>query len=203
MTNKTETRKTSPAKAEAVAVLTTLESEGSALAVLYRKEQSSLKRNFKRSIASDGLDYRLGLLMATLSAEAEDGRIKSVRLAQVGIANIDKRRRAEALWFYQNHTECEVYIKASKKGFTSLTALQAAMRKAAKAEAKEQSNVGPNTESEVTESEVTESVVTESVATVESIVAYVLANAKENNVSLLEIAEALLEADSDKLDIAA
>jgi hypothetical protein len=38
------------------------------------------------------------------------------------------------MWFVENEDACRAKIKASKKGFTSLTALQAAMRKDDKAE---------------------------------------------------------------------
>ena len=123
-----------------IPAINTLGSEGSALAEMYKKEQTSLKKKFTQSVKMDQLSYRLGKLLNTLSAEAEGGRIKSKRLAEVGIANIDKRRRAEALWFYQNYKKATAFIKASKKGFTSLTALQLAMKKADK------SNDGPSTE---------------------------------------------------------
>ncbi len=83
--------------------------------------------------------------MFALKQESE-GRIPSARLKECGINSIDKRRRSEALWFVENETEARDFIKASKKGFTSLTALQAAMRKSAKAdeqpEADTESNVG-------------------------------------------------------------
>jgi len=62
-----------------------------------------------------------------------------------GIHTIDRRRRSEALWFVENQAECLEFMKASKKGFTSLTALQAAMRKAnadTKPAKAEPSNVG-------------------------------------------------------------
>ena len=38
------------------------------------------------------------------------------------------------MWFADNEDECRAFIKTSKKGFTSLTALQAAMRKANKSD---------------------------------------------------------------------
>ena len=86
--------------------------------------------------------------MFALKQESE-GRIPSARLKECGINSIDKRRRSEALWFVENETEARQFIQASKKGFTSLTALQAAMRKSAKAdetpeqpEADTESNVG-------------------------------------------------------------
>ena len=51
----------------------------------------------------------------------------------------------------ENEADCRDFIKASKKGFTSLTALQAAMRKADKAsepKADDKSNVGLNSEAD-------------------------------------------------------
>jgi len=106
----------------------------------------------KQSTKANGFDTRLGKLLSTLKAQSalDSGQIPTHVLRTHGIANIDRRRRAEALWFYENQAECVAFIKASKKGFTSLTALQAAMRKAAKADeptAKaEPSNVGHSDE---------------------------------------------------------
>jgi len=175
-----------------IPAIDTLESEGLALAKMYKKEQASLKRKFKQSTALDGFDYRLGKLMATLSAEAEGDKIKSKRLAEVGIANIDKRRRSEALWFYQNYDKANAFNKASKKGFTSLTALQSAMKKADK------SNDGPSTEGD-TEGD-TES--KPSNVNAESIVANVLATAKKYDIDLQQVVEMLIDsATSTEVEI--
>ena len=108
----------------------TLESEGKALASIWR---GIIKGNLENSTKADGFDTRLGKLMLKLKAEGGQ-RISSDRLKDCGIAKIDKRRRAEAMWFVENETACRDFIQASKKGFTSLTALQSAMKKAAKAE---------------------------------------------------------------------
>ena len=175
-----------------IPAINTLESEGSALAEMYKKEQTSLKKKFTQSIKMDQLSYRLGKLMDTLTAEAEGGRIKSKRLAEVGIANIDKRRRSEALWFYQNYDKATAFIKASKKGFTSLTALQSAMNKADK------SNDGPSTEGD-TEGD-TEG--KPSNVNAESIVANVLATAEKYNVDLQQVVEMLIDsATSTEVEI--
>ena len=98
--------------------------------------------------------------MFALKQEA-NGRIQSARLKDCGINGIDKRRRSEALWFVENETEARQFIQASKKGFTSLTALQAAMRKAEKAsEPKAETHEQPEAETEsnvgLTESETQE-----------------------------------------------
>ena len=139
-----------------VAEINTLEAEGKALAKEWKSICRADKSRFTKSTKADGFDTRLGKLMFALKQESE-GRIPSARLKECGINSIDKRRRSEALWFVENETEARDFIQASKKGFTSLTALQAAMRKSAKAdetpeqpEADTESNVGP-TESETQE----------------------------------------------------
>ena len=93
--------------------------------------------NVKQTTKANGFDTRLGKLLSTLKAQSsvDSGQIPTHVLRTHGIANIDRRRRSEALWFYENQAECLEFIKQSRKGFTSLTALQAAMRKAAKAAA--------------------------------------------------------------------
>ena len=103
--------------------------EGKALARIW-KQTNSLKDTTKAS----GFDTRLGKLLQQLKASSplDSGQISRQTLTTHGIHTIDRRRRAEALWFVENEVECRDFIKASKKGFTSLTALQAAMRKASK-----------------------------------------------------------------------
>ena len=119
-------------KAQTKVVGTTIEAmikEGKALARIW-KQTNSLKDSTKAS----GFDTRLGKLLQQLKASSsmESGQISRQVLTTHGIHTIDRRRRAEALWFVENEVECRDFIKASKKGFTSLTALQAAMRKASK-----------------------------------------------------------------------
>ena len=175
-----------------IPAINTLESEGSALAEMYKKEQTSLKKKFTQSIKMDQLSYRLGKLLDTLSAEAEGGRIKSKRLAEVGIANIDKRRRSEALWFYQNYDKATAFIKASKKGFTSLTALQSAMKKADK------SNDGPSTEGNTEGNTATDSVddllpSNTTFATANDLADAVVAIATERGIDLQQVVELLID----------
>ena len=184
-----------------IPAINTLESEGSALAEMYKKEQTSLKKKFTQSIKMDQLSYRLGKLLDTLTAEAEGGRIKSKRLAEVGIANIDKRRRSEALWFYQNYDKATAFIKASKKGFTSLTALQSAMKKADK------SNVGPSTEGNTEGSTATDSVddllpSNTTFATANDLADAVVAIATERGIDLQQVVELLIDsATSSEVEI--
>lgn len=147
------------------AKINTLEAEGFALAKEWKSICKADKTRFTKSTKADGFDTRLGKLMFALKQEA-NGRITSQRLKDCGINTIDKRRRSEALWFVENETEARAFVQASKKGFTSLTALQAAMKKADKSakadeqaetheqpEADTESNVGLDSEAETKQSE--------------------------------------------------
>ena len=140
-----------------VVVNNTLEAEGFALAKEWKQITKGDKARFTKATKADGFDTRLGKLMQKLKAEGGE-RISTQRLKDCGIDGIDKRRRAEALWFVENETACRDFIKASKKGFTSLTALQAAMKpkapkkpkadKPVQPEADDKSNVGLDSEAD-------------------------------------------------------
>ena len=126
-------------------------SEGKDLGAIWKKRMASQRRTFTSDTNPEGFDTRLGKLLQQLKASSsmDSGQISREVLTAHGLHVIDRRRRSEALWFVENEVECKKFIKASKKGFTSLTALQAAMRKAANAEADapqqpkaEPSNVG-------------------------------------------------------------
>jgi len=137
----------------------TLEAEGFALAKEWKQITKGDKARFTKATKADGFDTRLGKLMQKLKAEGGE-RISTDRLKDCGINGIDKRRRSEALWFVENETACRDFIAKSKKGFTSLTALQAAMKpkadpkpkadadKPTGSEADEKSNVGLNSEAD-------------------------------------------------------
>ena len=143
---------------EVIPTISTLESEGVALATMWKSMVSAESKRFSENTQAEGFDTRLGKLMQQLKAEGGE-RISSDRLKACGIHTIDKRRRAEAMWFVENEVVAREFMKASKKGFGSLTALQFAMAKAAKAdepkvtegevsaeansEANDKSNVGP------------------------------------------------------------
>ena len=117
-----------------VVVNNTLEAEGFALAKEYKSITRGDKSRFTKATKADGFDTRLGKLMQNLRLESESRQINSQRLRDCSINTIDRRRRSEAMWFADNEDECRAFIKTSKKGFTSLTALQASMRKANKSD---------------------------------------------------------------------
>ena len=116
-----------------VAEINTLEAEGFALAKEWKSICKADKARFTKSTKADGFDTRLGKLMFALKQEGGQ-RISSARLKECGIDGIAKQRRAEALWFVENESEARAFMKTSKKGFTSLSALQKAMAKSAKAD---------------------------------------------------------------------
>ena len=103
--------------------------EGKALGRIW-KQTNSLKDSTK----PNGFDTRLGKLLQELKAQStlDSGQVSRQTLTTYGIHTIDRRRRAEALWFVENEVACREFMKASKKGFTSLSALQKAMNAAAK-----------------------------------------------------------------------
>jgi hypothetical protein len=127
--------------------------EGKALFDIWKKKESSAKAAFTNDTKAEGFDTRLGNLLLKLqkASSMNGGRISREILATHNLHKIDKRRRSEALWFVKNQSEATAFIETSKKGFTSLTALQAAMRKAAKAD-KPQTTEG-ETQTETTEGE--------------------------------------------------
>jgi len=112
-------------------------SEGQDLGKIWKSRLASQRKTFTSDTNAKGFDTRLGKLLQQLKAASsmDSGQISRQVLTDHGLHIIDRRRRSEALWFVENEVECREFIKASKKGFTSLTALQAAMRKSAKAEA--------------------------------------------------------------------
>lgn len=127
--------------------------EGKALFDIWKKKESTAKAAFTNDTKAEGFDTRLGNLLLKLqkASSMNGGRISREILATHNLHKIDKRRRSEALWFVKNQAEATAFIETSKKGFTSLTALQAAMRKAAKAD-KPQTTEG-ETQTETTEGE--------------------------------------------------
>ena len=112
-------------------VLSTLEAEGIVLAKMWSSICRADKARFKKSIQADGFDTRLGKLLQSLKSEG-GVQISTNRLRDCNLHKIDRRRRSEALWFVENEKDCRKFAKASKKGFTSLTALQRAMKIASK-----------------------------------------------------------------------
>ena len=163
--------------------------EGKALARIW-KQTNSLKDSTKAS----GFDTRLGKLLQQLKASApvDSGQISRQTLTTHGVHVIDRRRRSEALWFVENEVECREFIAKSKKGFTSLTALQAAMRKASKeADAPQQPKAEP---SNVGQSEAAPAKAEKPVVVTKQIVFDKLVKVCDaNGIDMLELAEMIID----------
>jgi len=170
--------------------ISTLEDQGKALAEQWSVITKGETKRFNASTKTTGFDTLLGKLMVELKAEGGE-RIASQRLRECHLHLIDKRRRAEAMWFVENEDACRKHIAESKKGFTSLTALQRSMKPSKpKAEAETdnseadvKSNVGPNEEPTVT-------------VTKELVFDKLVAVCRANKIDLLDIAEMLMSVDT-------
>ena len=163
--------------------------EGKALGSIWRQTNS-----LKQTIKDNGFDTRLGKLMQKLKAASsmDSGQISRQVLTTHGIHCIDRRRRSEALWFVENEKECREFIAKAKYKGSSLTALQAAMRKAAKGSEdqpskEEPSNVGqsePTEQPKAARPQITHTVMVNTI----------LAQTKLNNLDLEKIIEDLMSA---------
>tara|TARA_R110002050_G_scaffold242813_2_gene379175 strand:+ start:934 stop:1509 length:576 start_codon:yes stop_codon:yes gene_type:complete len=174
--------------------------EGKALGSIWR-QVNSLKQTTKES----GFDTRLGKLLQQLKASStvDSGQIPTHVLRTHGIQQIDRRRRSEALWFVENEKECRQFIVDNKFKGSSLTALQAAMRKAAKADEADNSEAEP---SNVGQSEPTEQPKADAPKqrySKTAIVNAVIAQAELNEVDLEEIINDLIEVLADRQTAAA
>jgi len=165
--------------------------EGKALYSIWRQTNS-----LKDSTKAKGFDTRLGKLLQQLKAQStvDSGQISRQTLATYHVDKIDRRRRSEALWFVENEVECREFIKNSKKGFTSLTALQAAMRKASK-EAEAEPTEVEAAEDKPSKEEVS-NVGQSNKPSKDDIVKSIVKACQYSGIDLLDIAEALMEIDT-------
>ena len=165
--------------------------EGKALGSIWRQVNS-----LKQTIKENGFDTRLGKLLQQLKASStvDSGQIPTHVLRTHGIQQIDRRRRSEALWFVENEKECREFIANGKFKGSSLTALQASMRKAAKADEAETtegeaSNVGQSEPTEQPKADAPKPRITHKV-----MVNTILAQAELNGLDLEKIIEDLMAA---------
>lgn len=164
--------------------------EGKALGRIW-KQTNSLKDSTK----ANGFDTRLGKLLMQLKAASslDSGQISRQVLTTHGIHKIDRRRRAEALWFVENEVKCREFMQASKKGFTSLSALQKAMNAADKAASEpakaEPSDVGQSepTPAKAEKSGATEQRSVNVIVTRTKMVSTILEHCKRSNLNLEDI----------------
>jgi hypothetical protein len=143
--------------------------------------------------------------MQKLKAQSslDSGQISRQTLTTYGIHCIDRRRRSEALWFVENETEIRAFIETSGFKGSSLTALQAAMRKAAKG-SDEPQNEQPKAEpSNVGQSDEAPAKAERPKITHKVMVNTILAQAKLNDLDLEKIIEDLMAALPTEAKVAA
>ena len=187
-----EVAKEVPMTNEVNPAISTLESEGVALATMWKAMVLAEAKRFSDLTKAEGFDTRLGKLMQELKAEGGE-RISGDRLKACGIHTIDKRRRAESLWFVENEVACREFIKASKKGFTSLSALQKAMAISAKKDLP----IADEVSDEPVADEVSEKAKSDVGPTItkEVVFDHLLKVCKANKINLLDLAEMLMSYD--------
>ena len=170
------------------AVLATLELQGADIARQWKAITKGDKARFTQHTQANGFDMQLVKLMVALSVECE-GRIKSSRLADCGINVVDKRRRSEAMWFVNNEVEAREFIAKSKKGFTSLSALQKAMAVANKKASSKDDTASTKDKPKADASPKTSEA---KPATKDTIFKELLAICKASDVNIMDIAEMLM-----------
>ena len=172
--------------------ITTLEDQGKALAEQWEVITKGDKKRFDKSTKTDGFDTKLGQLMVELKAEGGE-RIASQRLRDCHLHLIAKQRRAEALWFVENEDAARKLIAESKKGYTSLSALQKAFNKSNKPKADATDEVTNEVD---VKSDVGPTASDGGTITAEEVFKHLVAVCKHNQIDLLDIAEMLMAVDT-------
>ena len=172
--------------------ISTLEDEGKILAEQFAEITKGDTKRFKASTKVDGFDTRLGKLMVELKAEGGE-RIASQRLRDCHLHLIAKQRRAEAMWFVENEDAARKLIAESKKGYTSLSALQKAFNKSNKPKADATDEVTNEVD---VKSDVGPTASDGGTITAEEVFKHLVAVCKHNQIDLLDIAEMLMAVDT-------
>ena len=127
-----------------------LKVQGSNLAKQDAKEMKSLQSKTTKVVRNtDSLDYQLGKLQSDI-LKLENVKIISKELAKkYSINRIDRRRRSESLWLFNNFSEVNSWLNKTKKRFISITSLKFAFDKANKPKTSEKSKDEPKAQEEV------------------------------------------------------
>ena len=168
--------------------LNTLEAQGAEIAKQFKKMDSRDRRNVTKDLPQY---LELGKLLSQLRAESDSGRIASNRLKDCGVHAIDKRRRSEALWYADNEKSVDDFKAKSRKGFTSITALQKAWKDAQVNESETQ-----EPETEITEGDnegLAEPTGSDANATPVQVAESVIALCNKHGIDLTEVTELLME----------
>lgn len=101
-------------RAKGMLTVDTLPSEMFEFDLTQAKEEKKLGNDY--NVKPIGVWFRLGFLAHQISKGVTDKNA-------IGLRMVDRRRISEAKIFWENHTECLEILKASKKGYNSLSAL--------------------------------------------------------------------------------
>ena len=178
--------------------LGTLETEGLALAKAWRSRDRKDKNQFNVDIRDDGqfdpsqkrpsgLLVRTGFIMSQI-------KINNTTLELSGLKNLDRRRRSECHWFYENHKDCLEFISKSKKGYTNLSALQKAMAKANKQPKVDDQETDPSeaTDSKATTSEAKQSDIGQLPVTKYDLAKAIMKTCQDNEINPLDLIDIIL-----------
>jgi hypothetical protein len=106
----------------------TLEKQGRNLAKQYQTIVRQDETRFAKQL--EAFDLPLGQLIQAACKQLNTTRLSAKRLEQLGIHEIDKRRRSIAKWFADNEQAARDFMKKSEHNYSNLAALQNAMNKA-------------------------------------------------------------------------
>ncbi len=178
--------------------LGTLETEGLALAKAWRSRDRKDKNQFNVDIKDEGqfdpsqkrpsgLLVRTGFIMSQI-------KIGNTTLELSGLKNLDRRRRSECHWFYENHKECLEFISKSKKGYTNLSALDKAMKKANKQPKVDDQETDPSeaTDSKATTSEAKQSDIGQLPVTKYDLAKAIMKTCQDNEINPLDLIDIIL-----------
>jgi leucyl aminopeptidase len=181
-------------RAKGMLTVDTLPSEMFDFDLTLAKQEKKLGNDYK--VKPIGVWFRLGFLAHQISKGVTDKN-------SIGLRMVDRRRISEAKIFWENHTECLEILKASKKGYNSLSALikkfndnkkaiteEASTEDTSSSEAK-QSDVGQTTEGNKATPTLPKSA--------KEVLELLKVTCDRSNIPLSEVLELLLEEEANKL----
>lgn len=174
------------------------QTEGQKLTEIFSKRAKRAVSELRNDLKENGAMVRFALLRKQIR---EDKKITTIAFniaKEYNIESIDKRIGYESDWLLENIEIARKTMKSSKRGFTSVTALQLAVKKALKKE----SNVGLDKEEQLEEKTQEENNQVKSMGTAtvnkEQLTEQIIANRVslelvENNLNTKEFARLLKE----------
>lgn len=123
------------------------QTEGQMLTEIFSKRAKRAVSELRNDLKENGAMVRFALLRQQIREDKKVTTIAFNIAKEYNIESIDKRIGYESDWLLENIEIARKTMKSSKRGFTSVTALQLAVKKALKTE----SNVGLDKEEQLEE----------------------------------------------------